>query len=95
MSEVHVVVNVIDGIIDMVQVYAVEEDAMHCYRMCIKENSPFTRKEIIEIHIDNKEEFDSIWHTDSDQYLYDAETDCYYPKSTESHDVMIYEEVVN
>jgi len=94
-DRVHVVISTLGGIVDRVQVYGDKLSALSLYRELIRENSPFTRKEIIDIHSDNKEEFDRVWQKDSDLYVYDATKDCYYPTSTEDHDVFLYEELLN
>jgi len=95
LKKVHVVVNVIGGIVDNLDVFAEEKDAGHRYRELIEANSYFTRKEIIEQFSENKEAFDNVWQRDCGEFLYNAEEDLYYPISTEDHDVYKSEEFID
>jgi len=88
LKKVHVVINIIGGIVDNVDVFAEEKDAQYCYREIIEANSPFSRKEIITIH-GAEQEFDDIWRKDSHLYLYNKDIDSYFPISTEYHDVFM------
>jgi hypothetical protein len=65
------------------------------YRIFVLENSSLSRKEMIDMYADNKEEFDRVWQKDSSDYLYDSKGDLYYPISTDDHDVSLHEEFVN
>jgi len=95
LKKVHVVVNIIGGIVDDIDVFAKEKDAMIRYRDLIEVNQAFSRKDIIDIHSDDQEEFDLVWQKDSALYLYDEDADLYYPISTDKHDVYLSEEFID
>jgi len=96
LKKVHVVVNVISGIVDGIDVFAEEKDAQHRYRELIcGTNSFFTREEIIEQFSKDKEAFDNVWQRDSGEFLYNAEEDLYYPISTDDHDVYKSDAVID
>ena len=94
-KKVHVVINVIGGIVNGTDVFAEEKDALHRYREIIEANTPFTRKEIMDSHGADKNDFDNVWQKDSEEFLYDADKDLYYPISTHDHDVHISEEFID
>ena len=95
LKKVYVVINVIGGCVDSVDVFAEEKDVKHRYRELIEENSYFTRKEILEQFSEDKEAFDNVWQRDSEEFLYSSEEDLYYPISTGDHDVYQSEEFID
>ena len=95
LKKVNVVINIIGGVIDNVCVFAEEKDARIRYRELVEANSPWSREDVREAYFDNAEFFDGIWKKDSEEFLYDADNDLYYPISTENHDVCLREEFID
>ena len=89
-TRVYVVINIIGGVLDGTYVFSKngEQNAKDCYRGLICSNSPFTRKEIMDMWAADIR-FDDIWQKDSGEYLYEKESDLYYPISTDDHDVYV------
>jgi len=92
LKTVHIVTNIIGGIVDSTEAFAKEKDADARYRELICENSPWTGAEMADSYRPDQEQ---IWQKDNFDYLYDSEKDLYYPRSTERHDVAISEATVS
>jgi len=88
LKKVYVVVNVISGFVDTVEVFSQGIDADKRHRELIFGNSPFTDAELDETYGPRKAS--EVCH-----YLYDSDANLYYPISTWDHDVYLHETIID